>query len=158
MKMSGKTYITGFLATLLFLPGCWKSSTQKERNVKVINVLDKQFYDDAHIPGSIQIPVMEVEKKAESWPKSTKIVVYCSNYKCSASGMIAKKLTKMGFTDVYAYEAGMAGWKQAGLPVDGPGKEKYLDAANEQPEHRKDDHVKEITTEELKALLDTDKE
>ena len=157
MKVSGKTYITGFLTMLLLLPGCFGGSIKEESGLKVINVLDKKFYDDAHIPGSIQIPVMEVEARAKNWPKTTKIVVYCSNYKCSASGMIARKLKKIGFVDVFAYEAGMAGWKQAGLPVDGPAQEKYLKASNEKFSDRKHDDVEDISTEDLKALLDIKK-
>lgn len=157
MQVGGKTYISGFLAVMLLLPGCFGGSSKEDEKVKVINVLDKQFYDDAHIPGSINISIMDVEKRAEKWSKDTEIVVYCSNYKCTASGMIAKKLKKMGFKTVYAYEAGMAGWKQAGLPVDGPATEKYLDADNEKFSDRKDADVKDISTEELKTLLDKDK-
>ena len=157
MQVNGKAYITGLLTVILFLPGCWKSSSEKEQGVKVINVLDKQFYDDAHIPGSVNISIMDVENRAKSWKKDTEIVVYCSNYKCTASGMIAKKLKNMGFTKVYAYEAGMAGWKQAGLPVDGPATQKYLTQTNEKFSDRKHADVEEISTQELKALLDKDK-
>jgi len=156
MQVSGKTYMSGFLAALLLLPGCFGGSSKEESGPKVINVLDKKFYDDAHIPGSINISIMDVEKRAEKWPKSTEIVVYCSNYKCTASGMIAKKLKKMGFEKVFAYEAGMAGWKQAGLPVDGPATEKYLDAPNDKISDRKDAEVDDISTEDLKALLEKD--
>lgn len=157
MQVSGKTYISGFLVMMLLLPGCFGSFSKEESGPKIINVLDKQFYDDAHIPGSINISIMDVEKRAKDWPKTTEIVVYCSNYKCTASGMIAKKLKKMGFDKVFAYEAGMAGWKQAGLPVDGPATEKYLDASNEKFSDRKDADVEDISTEDLKTLLDKDK-
>lgn len=158
MQAKGKTYIAVLMAVIMLLPGCFGGSSKKEEaGPKVINVLDKQFYDDAHIPGSINIPVMEVEKSAEKWSKDTEIVVYCSNYKCTASGMIAKKLKKMGFEKVYAYEAGMAGWKQAGLPVDGPATEKYLIQPNERFSDHKDANVEDISTEKLKALLDKDK-
>lgn len=154
MQVSGKTSISGFLAVLLLFPGCFGGSSKEESGQKVINVLDKEFYDDAHIPGSINIPVMEVVDRAKDWSKTTEIVVYCSNYKCTASGMIAKKLKKMGFEKVYAYEAGMAGWKQAGLPVVGPAKEKYLDDLNEKFSDHKDDGIEDISTEDLKTLLD----
>lgn len=157
MQVGTKTYISGFLVALLLLPGCFSSSSKEESGLKVINVLDKKFYDDAHIPGSIQIPVMEVVDRVKNWSKSTEIVVYCSNYKCTASGMIAKKLKKAGFEKVFAYEAGMAGWKQAGLPVDGLAKEKYLDAENEKFSDRKDADVEDISTVDLKVLLDRDK-
>lgn len=142
----------------MLLPGCWSGGTAEESKVKVINVLDKKFYDDAHIPGSINIPFTEVMDKAKSWPKETKVVVYCSNYACSASGTVARKLKKeLNFETVYAYEAGMAGWKQAGLPVDGPAQEAYLDAPNQRLSDRKHADVTDISTEDLKELLDEQK-
>jgi rhodanese-related sulfurtransferase len=157
MQIGAKTYISGFLATLLLLPGCFGGSSKEESGLKVVNVLDKKLYDDAHIPGSINIDYMEVEKRADKWAKATEIVVYCSNYKCTASGAMAKRLKKMGFAKVFAYEAGMAGWKQAGLPVVGPAKEKYLDAPNEKFSDRKDADIEDISTEDLKTLLDKEK-
>lgn len=155
MEVATRIYVTSILAGLLLLPGCFGGSVEKESGLKVINVLDKKFYDDAHIPGSIHVPLLEIEKRAKNWLKTTEVVVYCSNYTCSASGKIAADLKKMGFEKVWAYEAGMAGWKQAGLPVDGPAKEKYLDAENKRFSDRKHTSVKEISTEELKKLLDT---
>ncbi len=155
MKVRAAIQMTGFLFSLILLPGCFGESKEKDSGLKVINVLEEKFYDDAHIPGSIQIPIMEVEERAKAWPKDTKIVVYCSNYTCSASGTIARKLKdNLKFENVYAYEAGMAGWKQAGLPVEGPAKEGYLDMPNERLSDRKHTDVQEISTEELKKLLD----
>lgn len=154
------TFILLFCA--LSFSGCdlsfndvFKSSKDEHENVKVINVLDKQFYNDAHIPGSIQLSVVDVEQIAKKWKKNTTLVVYCSNYMCSASISVARKLKAMGFEKVFAYEAGMAGWKQAGLPVDGPAKESYLGLPNEKLSDKKYD-VEEISTQDLKKLLESE--
>ena len=155
MKARATIRMAGLFFGLILLPGCLGGSKEQDSGLRVINVLDEKFYDDAHIPGSIHIPIMEVEERAKGWPKETKIVVYCSNYTCSASGTVARKLKNtLKFPNVYAYEAGMAGWKQAGLPVEGPAKEGYLDMPNERLSDRKHADVEEISTEDLKKLLD----
>jgi rhodanese-related sulfurtransferase len=153
LKMRAVVRVTSLMLTLALVPGCFWNS-KKEDPLKVINVLEKKFFTDAHIPGSEHVPVMDVEKVADKWSKDTKIVVYCSNYACSASRSIARKLKKLKFKEVYAYEAGMAGWKQAGLPVHGPGEESYLTLPNKRLSDVKHVDVEEITTEQLKAMLE----
>ncbi len=140
------------VSSALLMSGCIGKKKAPE-TLKVINVLDKRLYDDCHIKGSINVPFQDVENKALSWDKSTKIVVYCSNYTCTASGFIAKMLTKMGFENVWAYEAGMVGWYKAGLPYEGPAKESYLELPNIPHENVEKGGVSVITTEELHALM-----
>lgn len=145
--------LCGVIATL-FLTGCNFGKKQTPETLKVINVLDKNLYDDCHIKGSVHVPFEDVENKAMKWDKSTKIVVYCSNYTCTASGFIAKMLLKMGFEHVWAYEAGMVAWYQAGLPCDGPARQEYLKLTNNQHENVEKDGLSIISTEELKNLIE----
>ena len=58
--------------------------------------------------------------------KDTEIVIYCSNYACTTSDYVAKKLYDQGFTHVMVYQGGMAEWKQRGMPTEGPGQQLYL--------------------------------
>lgn len=152
------TKITSFFNTffvgviLLTLTGCWDSQEKKKR-VIVVNVLDKQEYDDCHIPSSINVSIMDVPTYASSWSKDDTLVFYCSNYMCTASGTACKMLKKQGFTNVYAYEAGMAGWYQSGLACVGPSQSPYLSMENRAPENKHSD-IQLIETEELKALLE----
>ena len=103
--------IASFIVMAFVLTGCFDFKKQKVETLKVVNILDKYLYDDCHIQNSVHIPFADLEKQAQKWPKTMKIVIYCSNYSCSASGYAAKLLKKMGFEQVWAYEAGMAGWK-----------------------------------------------
>jgi len=150
----------GVVALLALLPGCdWFSKAKKEApSLVVINVLDKEYYDDCHIPGSIHVPMADVVATAEkeAWSKETPIVVYCANYSCTASSAVCKQLVDAGFVNSQAYEAGMAGWIQAQLPVEGPAQSPYLTQENK-PLADAVDHgtIKVITTEELRGLLDT---
>lgn len=142
--------IMGLLVTL---PGCSWMSNSKKQSMIVVNVLDKEMYDDCHIAGSIQVPFADVEKEAKNWDKSAKVVIYCSGYLCTASGHAARTLKKMGFTQVWAYEEGMAGWKQAGLPTEGPCVLAYLDLPNEKLGNAVHEDVTDISTQELFDLM-----
>ena len=87
----------------------------------------------------------------KQFPKNTEIIVYCAHYSCPASRRAWHLLNDLGYTNVYAYEGGIAEWYQQGFPVEGPCKEDYL---NQQ--HAKasaDEDVKTISISELKKKL-----
>jgi len=82
-------------------------------------VLSEDSYKKEHIRGAINIPSERIGKEArEKFDKDDPLVVYCSNYDCTASPTAAKKLEDLGFTNVYDYEGGKEEWKQAGLPME----------------------------------------
>lgn len=139
---------------ILLLPGCnwFKKETTTSPELIVINVLDKKLYDDCHIKGSINVPFEEVEQFAKKLDKNTHIVLYCSNYMCTASGAAARSLKKMGFENVWAYEAGMAEWHQNKLPVEGSCKESYLNMKIEKSDMKEDD-IQPITTQDLRTKI-----
>ncbi len=114
--------VTGLL--FVGLPGCWNK--EKKDGLVVINVLDKELYDDCHIKDSINIPFEMIEEQAATIDKNAHIVIYCSNYQCSSSEYAARKLCDQGFCNVSVYEGGTAEWYQEGLPVEGSHKKAYL--------------------------------
>lgn len=121
--------------------GLWKSKDHKVHEIKaeelksalnkpglmIINVLGEEYYTDCRIPGSINIPVAELDVKAKQWPKDKEIIVYCASYDCSASKNGAKKLQEFGFTNVRAYEGGVKEWRKKGWPTEGPCALTYLE-------------------------------
>jgi len=147
--------LASLLLGLAFFSGCFNFGkvVEQKPSLLVINVLDKELYDDCHIPGSIQVDMMSVQKYVADYPKTTKIVVYCSNYACTASPYVVKKLKKDGFEQVWDYEAGMAGWYKEKLPVEGPAKSAYLHQDNPVLANHAGD-VDEISTQDLKKLID----
>ncbi len=156
MKSEG-TYLTALLSVsmsflLLVLPACWdskKEDTALKNNLVIINVLDKQLYDDCHIKGSINVSMADLAQYARALPKDVEIVVYCSNYMCSASGYACKQLKDMDFKHVWAYEGGTAQWYQKGLPVEGPSNSSYLSKVIEEPAHDNQERMSIITADEL---------
>ena len=69
------------------------------------------------IPGTdLFIPFHSVRKNLDKLPdKNAKIVLYCMSDPMST--MVAKKLAKRGFSNLYNLEGGMKGWKKAGYEL-----------------------------------------
>jgi len=92
----------------------------KDRNEDflLINTLDEKHFEKTKIPGSMNIPqsrddfAQRVEQEAGGRDKM--VVVYCANEACDSSPSAAKKLEAAGFTNVYDFESGAEGWKEAG--------------------------------------------
>ncbi len=59
----------------------------------LVNVLSRDTYEQGHIPGSINIPVDEIEEEAaERFTDTQDIVVYCLSEDCHTSEKAADKL------------------------------------------------------------------
>jgi len=127
----------GIFIGCMLLPGCWSGRQEPEQvsdnNLVVINVLDQIFYNDCHIKGSVNVTLDAIEQFVTTLDKNTEVVVYCSNYQCSTSEYVAKKLKSLGHNRVYVYEGGIAEWYQKGVPVEGPSKTAYLAKPVSQP-------------------------
>lgn len=137
---------------------CGSKKEAAPETLKVINVLDAELYNDAHIKGSINIPDDgdAVIKAASNWGKSTPIVIYCTNYMCSASGAVARQLTALGYTNVWAYEGGMADWyhmskEDPAYVVEGPAQNEIWQSMPKA--HDKHDGVRVITAPELLKMM-----
>lgn len=91
-----------------------------ERKVKLVAVLDSDFYVKEHIKGAISIPLLELKVKAEKLlNKDDIIIVYCGSFECPASTKAAKILMGLGFEKVYDYRGGIKDYKEAMLPLEG---------------------------------------
>lgn len=75
------------------------------------------------MPGTPNIPVgasdFEERIQAAVPDRDTPVAVYCASPTCRASPEAAEKLERLGYREVYDFEAGMAGWKEAGFEVEG---------------------------------------
>ncbi len=120
------------------------------KDVLVINVLPKPMYEDCRIKGSLSMPLAALTQFSTQIPKDQLIVLYCAHYTCDASRRAWKVLHDLGFTNVKAYEGGMAEWNQKGYPVEGACKESYLKKEAPKPLHSE---VDQISIEQLNKLL-----
>jgi len=81
----------------------------------LVNVLSATTFAAAHIPGSENVPVTEIEEVAMSlWEPDEEIVVYCASFDCDASSRAAAILERLGYIDVSDFEGGMEDWESGG--------------------------------------------
>jgi len=97
-----------------------KAKLDRGEEVVLIETLGPKYYEDAHLPGAINIPHTEVDALApEMLPdKSAHIVVYCSNRVCQNSPQAARRLAALGYENVYDYAEGKQDWIEAGLSTE----------------------------------------
>jgi rhodanese-related sulfurtransferase len=97
-----------------------KAKLDRGEPVVLVETLGPKYYEDAYLPGAINIPHTEVDVLApEMLPdKSAEVVVYCSNRACQNSPQAARRLDALGYENVYDYEEGKQDWIGAGLPTE----------------------------------------
>lgn len=97
-----------------------KNALESDTPPVLINVLPPSAHEARHIPGSVNVPVDDIEQVEALVPnKDEPIVVYCANADCTASPKAAELLEERGYTTVADFENGYAGWRRAGYPLVG---------------------------------------
>ncbi len=123
------------------------------QRLRVINVLSPEVYNDAHIKGSMNVPLGELKDFAQHTDKDTPLVLYCASYTCNASVKSWHILHELGFEDVLVYEGGMNEWYHSGLPTEGECAADYLkDPITQAAEV--DHAVRTIDVHDLKARME----
>jgi rhodanese-related sulfurtransferase len=84
--------------------------------VTVLDVRPAEEFAAGHVPGAVNIPLQELEKRIKELRKRREIVAYCRGPYCLMSYDAVALLRKKGFK-ARRLEAGMPEWRQAGLPV-----------------------------------------
>jgi rhodanese-related sulfurtransferase len=99
-----------------------KSWYEGHRDFTIVEVLGMDAYTEFHLPGAVNVPIGRddfdglIQKAAPD--RSQTIVVYCYDRDCTASPKAAERLERLGYSDVYDYEAGKMDWKDAGQPIE----------------------------------------
>ena len=88
------------LLVLCFLGGCVKSEVSVvPEGALVVDVRTPKEFKDWHYPGSVNIPVTEIDVRIDEFgDKNRQIIVYCRSGNRSAAAKA--KLIKSGFTQV----------------------------------------------------------
>lgn len=123
-KSKKQIFIISLIFSTLFFAGCWEKAESPE--LMVINVLDKELFDDCHITGSVNIPFEDIADRLQDLDPSKQYVLYCSNFACISSTENVKMFLDAGFQNVWDYEDGMSGWFQEGFPYEGSAEQSYL--------------------------------
>src|SRR5439155_16636192 len=88
--------------------------------VTLVEALGPAYFEDAHLPGAINIPHDRVDELAPRLlpDKTARIVVYCASGPCQNSEIATLRLGQLGYTHGADYHDGKAEWLGAGLPVE----------------------------------------
>jgi rhodanese-related sulfurtransferase len=86
----------------------------------LLEALPPIYFEDAHLPGAQNMPHDQVDALAPVLipDRSTEVVVYCANEPCPNSGIAARRLVALGYTNVREYAEGKEDWVEAGLPIE----------------------------------------
>ena len=88
--------------------------------IVIVEALGPMYYDDAHLPGALNLPHDRVDELAPALlpDLDATVVVYCSNTACQNSVVASRRLTQLGYTHVLEYVEGKQDWIEAGLPIE----------------------------------------
>jgi rhodanese-related sulfurtransferase len=81
---------------------------EADNNYIIVDIRDDASYDQAHIPGAINIPLNELGYRLFSLDKTKDIIVYC--FRGITSEVACKILVNAGFKDVYNLTGGIKAW------------------------------------------------
>jgi len=85
--------------------------------VTILDVRPPDEFAAGHIPGSINVPLKELERYAREFSANTEVVAYCRGPYCMLSFDAVEQLRKKGFK-AKRLEDGFPEWKKAGFPVE----------------------------------------
>jgi len=85
--------------------------------VTIYDVRPPEEFNAGHIPGSINVPLKELEKQLKDTPKDKEIVAYCRGPHCVLAFDAVASMRAKGF-NARRLEDGFPEWKRAGRPVE----------------------------------------
>ncbi len=86
----------------------------------LVDVRERDEWDEGHIPGAVHIPRGSLESRIESAlpDREQPVIIYCAAGSRAAFG--AKTLEELGYTDVVSLAGGYNDWKRNGFPTELP--------------------------------------
>lgn len=86
----------------------------ENKEIILVDVRNKDAYDEAHAAGAISIPIDELEARLSELPEDTQIVTSCGGG--TRGPRAAQLLADLG-RDAKVMQGGFRGWKKAELPT-----------------------------------------
>jgi sulfur-carrier protein adenylyltransferase/sulfurtransferase len=91
-----------------------------EESPAIVDVREREEWDEGHLPGAVHVPRGHLESRIESATpdKSRPVLVYCASGNRSA--FAAKTLEELGYDHVVSLAGGFTDWKRNGNPFEIP--------------------------------------
>lgn len=89
-------------------------------SIEIVDARNVAHDDGKRIPGAKVIPLnATIENITANLPdKNAKIIVYCSNSNCPLSALMANRLFRMGYKNVWKYSGGIEEWEVSGQKIE----------------------------------------
>jgi rhodanese-related sulfurtransferase/DNA-binding transcriptional ArsR family regulator len=84
--------------------------------VTILDVRPPEEFAAGHLPGAVNIPIHELEKRLKQLPRGKEVIAYCRGPYCLMSFDAVELLRKKGLR-ARRLEAGLPEWRLAGLPI-----------------------------------------
>ena len=82
-----------------------------------VDVRDPDEFAEAHVRGSTNIPLADVETRVAEFPRDRDVLLFCRSGR--RSGLAQETLVdRFGYIDVSNVEGGILAWEKAGLPIE----------------------------------------
>ena len=94
-----------------------KALDSNPAKVVVLDTRTPDAFVEEHIPGAINIPEAELDKRLKELPKNKEIVPYCWTITCHLATRVALKLAQKGYR-VHELAGGIGMWKDYKFPVE----------------------------------------
>lgn len=85
-----------------------KALLETNKNIFLLDVRTPQENRQGRLPGTVLIPINELERRINEVPKSKTVLVYCAVG--SRSKQVAEYLSQNGYKEVYNMADGIVGW------------------------------------------------
>lgn len=85
--------------------------------VTVLDVRPPEEFEAGHVPGALNIPIQQLEKRLLELPKRREVVAYCRGPFCLMSYEAVQLMRKRGLK-ARRLQDGMPEWRVAGLPIE----------------------------------------
>src|SRR5947207_13717657 len=92
------------------------SAKLKTGHAVIIDVREKDEWDEEHIPGAIHLSRGTIELDIEEKVPDPNAMIICHCGGGGRSALAAESLQKMGYKNVRSMAGGLKAWKAAGLP------------------------------------------
>ncbi|KQU86334.1 ArsR family transcriptional regulator [Ensifer sp. Root31] len=89
----------------------------REGGVTILDVRPEDEFTSGHLPGAINIPFDDLERRLSELPRNQEVVAYCRGSRCVLSHRAVASLKSDGIRARYLQD-GFPAWKAAGLAVE----------------------------------------
>jgi rhodanese-related sulfurtransferase len=93
-----------------------EADRRQQAGAQLVDVREKQEWDEAHIPNTVHIPLGDLGRRAGELDTSRPVVALCRSGNRSKTAV--QVLQRAGFAESASMAGGIVAWARAGKPVE----------------------------------------